>query len=133
MKAIYLNKEQADEVRGEYKMGKILEPRPTENNMFVLPVGVIKDPNCREALIYIGDCRYANIEEAGQIIVVKNYTEETIRNLPDQWEGIAHLITVDTPAEIKTEEQPPEEKPGFFTRAKEFILRFVSKIIKQLK
>lgn len=133
MKAIYLNKEQADEVRGEYKMGKILEPRPTENNMFVLPVGVIKDPDYRDALKYIGDCRYANIEETGQKITVINYTAETIRNLPDQWEGVAHLITVELKAETKIEEQPPEEKPGFFNRAKEYILKFISKILKQLK
>jgi len=62
MKAIILNKDQADKVRGNHGKYSALDPIPTDSGMFVLPIEVLDDPEHKEVLNDLGGCKYAEID-----------------------------------------------------------------------
>jgi len=87
MKGIFLTKEQADKVKGRH--GKYSELEPIEiNKDFILPADVMDDPEHREVINDLGDCKFAEIEvtvteesktkELKEILTVKSVSEVKI-------------------------------------------------------
>ena len=59
---ILLTIEQADQVRGNYGKYSALDPIATDNGMFILPVDVLDDPEHKEVLSQLGECKFAEIK-----------------------------------------------------------------------
>ncbi len=67
MKVILLNKDQADKVRGRHGKYSALDPVLTNDNRFILPVEVLNDPEHKEVISDLGECKFAEIEETQEI------------------------------------------------------------------
>jgi hypothetical protein len=67
MKLILLTSEQAGKVRGRHGRYSGLDPVPTDNGMFVLPVEVLADPEHEEVLNDLGACKFAEIDDLQEI------------------------------------------------------------------
>lgn len=59
---ILLTKEQADKVRGRHGKYSELDPIESDNEMFILPDDVLNDPEHKEVLYELGECKYANVD-----------------------------------------------------------------------
>jgi len=62
MKVIYLNKDQADKVRGRHGNYSELQPVEADNGMFILPIEVMDDPEHKEVFADLGECKFAEID-----------------------------------------------------------------------
>jgi hypothetical protein len=62
MEVVYLNKEQAEKVRGRHGIYSALEPILCSDGSFILPVEVLKDPEHQEVFKDLGECKYADID-----------------------------------------------------------------------
>ena len=94
MKVVYLNKEQANKVRGKHGLYSALEPVATDNGMFILPVEVLDDPEHKEVLSELGECKYADID----------VIEEVDDKLPDETKQIL-LVKEISPVKISIEKE----------------------------
>jgi hypothetical protein len=63
MEMILLTKEQADKVRGRHGQYSELDPIPTADGFFMLPVDVLRDPEHREVMNELMKCEAAVIKE----------------------------------------------------------------------
>ena len=75
MKMILLNKEQADKVRGRHGVYSELQPIEISKDTYVLPVDVMDDPEHKEVLSNLGECKYADIN---MVVVADKEMEEKI-------------------------------------------------------
>ena len=96
MEVVYLNKEQAEKVRGKHGIYSELQPILTDDGNFILPVEVLKDPGHKEVFADLGECKYVNIdiiiekdekfpEETTQILSVKSVTADTVDKVTPDW------------------------------------------------
>lgn len=100
MKVVYLNKEQAEKVRGRHGIYSALDPVEADNGMFILPIDVLDDPEHKEVLADLGECKYAEIDV---IQVKEEKSEEEIQ--------ILSVKTV-SPVKISTEKEMTD-KPKY--------------------
>lgn len=62
MEMIILTPEQAELVRGNHGKYSALDPTPTDDGNFILPVDVLDDPEHQEVFNKLGECKYADID-----------------------------------------------------------------------
>lgn len=96
MIVIYLNREQADKVRGKHGRYSALEPVKADDGNFILPKEVLSDPEHAEILNELLKCKEAEIElqtvidekmpeddpiRETQVIKINSITDKTIKEL----------------------------------------------------
>lgn len=94
MEFIYLNKEQAEKVRGRHGIYSALDPIETDDKCFVLPREVLNDKEHTETFPDLLQCKVAEIDiidslekgETKQTLCVKGVSKDILSvKLPVDW------------------------------------------------
>lgn len=107
MKIIYLTQEQADKVRGRHGKYSALDPIMADNGMFILPVEVLNDPEHKEVLSQLGECKFAEIDVT-EVVNVKLPVDDI--NRTNQVLSVKEVSSVSITAEKEMTVKPVYEK-----------------------